>query len=180
VPPRERPPPVASSHHRGVPSSGTVVRGPDEPVLRVGDDLVALQRGPITRVDIARYCGASGQFNPLALDEPHARSLGLPSVVLPPAMALGLAQAQVSRWLAGHGHIVRLGARSVKILWPGDHLIARSRVSEVRPTADGFDLDLDLWVENQRGELVLRGQATCRIPRRVPGMPAGGLQLRPA
>jgi hypothetical protein len=33
----------------------------------------------------------------------------------------------------------------------------------VRAAPEGRELDLDVWVENQKGELVLRGLATCRV-----------------
>lgn len=164
-PPKPRPPPkpVANSAHRGTVASGSTSRNADSAQLRIGDDLPSVTRGPIGRVDIARYCGASGTFNAISLDEPYAKLAGLPSVVAPGGLALGLASAAVGRWLREDGRLVRLGARVVKMIWPGDQLTARARVSELRPSGDQREVELDVWVENQKGELVLRGSAVCLV-----------------
>jgi acyl dehydratase len=36
---------------------------------------------PIDRVQIAKYAGASGDYNPMHVDEPFAQSVGMPSVI---------------------------------------------------------------------------------------------------
>ena len=38
--------------------------------------------GPLTRTDFVRYQGASGDFNPIPLDDEFARSVGLPGRIL--------------------------------------------------------------------------------------------------
>lgn len=170
-PPRIPRRPVASTVTRGINASGATARAPDSPHLRVGDDLPQLVRGPLSRIDIARYCAASGNFSVISLDEPQARAVGLPSVVVPGGLALGLTNALLSRWLREEGRLRSIGVRLVKMVWPNDHLTARARVSELRAGDDGREVDLDVWVENQKGELVLRGQATCTV-RLAPGVPA--------
>lgn len=168
VPPR----PVASSALSGVSSSGAIARSAVSALLRVGDDLPVLQRGPVTRLDIARYAGASGCWNPISLDEPYARSVNLPSVVVPGGLVLGLVSSAIGRWLRFDGHVARMGVRLAKMAWPGDVLTARARVSSIRALADARELDLDVWVENQKGELVLRGLATCRVTSPVAAEPS--------
>lgn len=172
-PPRAPVKPVASASVRGVSSSGSVARGPDSGALRIGDDLPALVRPPLSRVDVARYCGASGHYSATNLDEPFARAAGLPSVAVPGGFALGLAGAVVGEWLRDTGRVLRLGARVVKMMWPGDELTARARVSDLRAAPGGREIDLDVWVENQKGELVLRGLASCYavLPPGVPARP---------
>ena len=57
----------------------------------------------------------------------------------------------------------KLSARFVKIVWPQDELTCRGRISELRKEGGGCYADVELWAENQKGELVLRGQATCEL-----------------
>jgi acyl dehydratase len=45
-----------------------------------GDALPQRVFGPITRTDIVRYQGASGDFNPIHHDDDFAKSAGFPSV----------------------------------------------------------------------------------------------------
>ncbi|HTK64742.1 MAG TPA: MaoC/PaaZ C-terminal domain-containing protein [Pseudonocardia sp.] len=42
-------------------------------------DLNQRSRGPVSRVQIARYAGAVGDFNPVQIDDKAAKSAGLPS-----------------------------------------------------------------------------------------------------
>lgn len=46
---------------------------------------------PITRVQIARYAGAVGDFNPIHLDDEFAKAAGMPSVIAHGPLTLTLA-----------------------------------------------------------------------------------------
>ncbi|HEY1418259.1 MAG TPA: MaoC/PaaZ C-terminal domain-containing protein, partial [Myxococcaceae bacterium] len=48
--------------------------------VRVGEEMPALTKAPVDRVQLARYAGASGDFNPVHVDETYAKGLGMPSV----------------------------------------------------------------------------------------------------
>src|SRR5690606_8748726 len=61
------------------------------------------------------------------------------------------------------GQVKRLSSRFVKIIWPGDQLTCRGRVVDKRREGGEYYVDLELWVENQKGELVVKGNATTRL-----------------
>jgi len=130
--------------------------------LRVGDDLPPLSKPAIDRVQIARYAAASNDFNRLHLDEPFAHALGFPGLFAPGMLAMGFVGQLLTAWLR-RGHVRRLAARFVKIVWPGDELTCRGRIAELRKENGACYADVELWAENQKGELVLRGQATCEL-----------------
>jgi acyl dehydratase len=145
--------------------------------LRVGDDLPPLSKPSIDRVQIARYASASNDFNRLHLDEPFAHALGFPGLFAPGMLAMGFVGQLLTAWLR-RGHVRRLAARFVKIVWPGDELTCRGRIAELRKENGACYADVELWAENQKGELVLRGQATCELyesPASGGGGDGGGL-----
>ncbi|HWE24026.1 MAG TPA: MaoC/PaaZ C-terminal domain-containing protein [Myxococcales bacterium] len=145
--------------------------------LRVGDDLPPLSKQAIDRVQIARYASASNDFNRLHLDEPFAHALGFPGLFAPGMLAMGFVGQLLTAWLR-RGHVRRLAARFVKIVWPGDELTCRGRIAELRKENGACYADVELWAENQKGELVLRGQATCELyesPAAGGGGDGGGL-----
>jgi acyl dehydratase len=144
--------------------------------LRVGDDLPPLTKPAIDRVQIVRYAAASNDFNRLHLDEPFAHALGFPGLFAPGMLAMGFVGQLLTSWLR-RGHVRRLAARFVKIVWPGDELTCRGRISELRKENGACYADVELWAENQKGELVLRGQATCELYESpaVGGGDTGGL-----
>lgn len=130
--------------------------------LRVGDDLPPLTKPAIDRVQIARYAASSGDFNRLHLDEPFAHQLGFPGLFAPGMLPMGFVAQLLSAWLR-RGHVRKLAARFVKIVWPNDELTCRGRIAELRREGGACYADVELWAENQKGELVLRGQATCEL-----------------
>jgi acyl dehydratase len=144
--------------------------------LRVGDDLPPLTKPAIDRVQIVRYAAASNDFNRLHLDEPFAHALGFPGLFAPGMLTMGFVGQLLTSWLR-RGHVRRLSARFVKIVWPGDELTCRGRIAELRRDNGACYSDVELWAENQKGELVLRGQATCELYESpaVGGGDTGGL-----
>src|SRR3954466_12954661 len=89
--------------------------------LRVGDDLPPLTKPAIDRVQIVRYAASSGDFNRLHLDEPYAHSLGFPGMFSPGMLAMAFVGQLLTAWLR-RGHVRKLSARFVKIVWPNDEL----------------------------------------------------------
>jgi acyl dehydratase len=130
--------------------------------VRLGDELPPLTKGPVDRVQLARYAGASGDFNPVHVDEAHARSLGMPSVYAPGMLVMGMLGQLVSDWSRG-AQLRRYAVRFSKIVWPGDSIVAKGRVTERWGDNGRYFAEVELWAENQKGELVLRGSALVQL-----------------
>jgi acyl dehydratase len=130
--------------------------------LRVGDDLPPLTKPAVDRVQIVRYAASSGDFNRLHLDEPYAHQVGFPGLFAPGMLPMAFVGQLLTAWLR-RGHVRKLSARFVKIVWPQDELTCRGRIAELRREGGACYADVELWAENQKGELVLRGQATCEL-----------------
>jgi acyl dehydratase len=131
--------------------------------VKVGDELPPLVKPPVDRPQVARFCGAAGDYGPLHVDEPFARNAGFPSVLVPGMLAMGFLGELVTDWLRG-ARVRRFGARFVKIVWPGDVVTVRGRVVDRRFEAGGrYAVDIEVWGENQRGELVVRGAVTAQL-----------------
>jgi len=144
--------------------------------LRVGDDLPPLTKPAVDRVQIVRYAAAAGDFNRLHLDEPYAHQVGFPGLFAPGMLPMAFVGQLLSAWLR-RGHVRKLSARFVKIVWPNDELTCRGRIAELRKEGGACYADVELWAENQKGELVLRGLATCELYESpaVGGGDGGGL-----
>jgi acyl dehydratase len=131
--------------------------------VKVGDELPPLVKPPVDRSQIARFAGATGDYGPLHVDEPFARNAGFPSVLVPGMLAMGFLGELVTDWLRG-ARVRRFGSRFVKIVWPGDVVTVRGRVADRRFESGGrYAVDIEVWGENQRGELVVRGAVTAQL-----------------
>ncbi|MDQ3752056.1 MAG: MaoC family dehydratase N-terminal domain-containing protein [Actinomycetota bacterium] len=90
--------------------------------------------GPLSRVDIVRYAGASGDFNPIHIDAPYARATGAPDVFAMGMLPAGYLARAASEWLGGPGGFRRFKVRFAARVWPGDLLVCTGLVTKV---ADG-------------------------------------------
>jgi hypothetical protein len=80
----------------------------------------------------------------------------MPSVVAPSTLALGFLGQLVTDWARG-GQVKKAQARFTRMLWPGDTLVCKGRVSDRWGEGGRYFVELDVWAENQKGELVVRG-----------------------
>ncbi len=114
----------------------------------------------LTRTQIVQYAGASGDYNPLHSDEPFAKGVaGYPGVFAHGMLTMAMT-GRLLVDLAGPEGLLSYGVRFKSQVWPGDTLTATATVTEI---ADGV-LDLSVVTTNQRGEEVLAGTASVRIP----------------
>ena len=98
----------------------------------VGDAPEPRLFGPITRTDIVRYAGASGDFLPLHHDEEQARAAGFPTVFAMGMFQAGLLATFATDWL-GAAEIRRFAVRFREQVWPGDVLVCEGKVVDVGP-----------------------------------------------
>ena len=130
--------------------------------IRVGDELPALAKAPVDRVQLSRYAGASGDYNPVHVDEVYAKSVGMPSVYAPGMLIMGMLGQLISDWARG-GQLRRYQVRFIKMVWPGDTVVCKGRVSDRHGTGGRYFVEIDLWAENQRGELLMKGQSVIQL-----------------
>ncbi|MDR0965684.1 MAG: MaoC family dehydratase N-terminal domain-containing protein [Myxococcales bacterium] len=125
--------------------------------LQVGDELPSLTKPPIDRVQIAQWAGALNDFNPMNLDDACAQAEGMPGVFVNPQIPMAFVGELATLWRTG-GHLKRQAVRFLKLVWPGDRLTFHGRLLR-RDVSDasGESVEVDLWAENQNGEVILKG-----------------------
>ena len=65
----------------------------------------------MTRADLVRYAGASGDLNPIHWSDREAREAGLPGVIAHGMLTMGLAVRAVSEWAGGPASVTGCQAR---------------------------------------------------------------------
>jgi acyl dehydratase len=116
------------------------------------------QFGPVTRANIARFCGASGDFAAFHIDEPAAQAAGYRSVFAPGMLTLGLVGRLVAAEV-GPPNLSRLGGRFLSVVWPGDTLTVGAEVTAITPQTVSFAVT----VTNQDDHQVLTGYADATL-----------------
>jgi acyl dehydratase len=81
--------------------------------VSVGEELPA-QTFPIRRLDLVKYAGASGDFNPIHWNERFAQAVGLPDVIAHGMFTMAEAVRVVTDWCGDPGAVVEYGVRFTK------------------------------------------------------------------
>ena len=121
----------------------------------------------ITRADLVRYAGASGDFNPIHWSDRSAVKVGLPGVIAHGMFTMALVGRAVTEWAGSPDAVVDYGVRFTRpVVVPDDDEGTEVEVSAVvrGVTEDGLT-QLDLTA-TCRGEKVLaQARAVIRPPR---------------
>jgi acyl dehydratase len=121
---------------------------------------------PISRFDLVRYAGASGDFNPIHWNERFAKSVGLPDVIAHGMYTMALAVQVLTDWAGDPGAVIEYGVRFTRpVVVPdpeGARLTVSGRVAGVRE--DGLlDVELTATVDGQT--VLAKARAVVRPPR---------------
>jgi meromycolic acid (3R)-3-hydroxyacyl-[acyl-carrier protein] dehydratase HadB len=130
--------------------------------IAVGQTLPALTKH-VTVEQIQRYAEASGDRNPIHLDDSFARSAGLPGVIAHGMLTMAFANQLVTDWLGDRSLLKRLQGRFAGMVRPEDDITVNGTVASKEETSRR--VVINLVVINQRGEKVLnKGVAEAEFP----------------
>ena len=115
--------------------------------LSVGEELPELRRA-VTREDVAAYATASGDRNPLHLDDAFARSVGFPGVIAHGMFTMGHLARSLTDWLGDPSRLKRLAVQFRAPVFMGETIVAEGRVRALDPEAR--TAVVDVWVRVER------------------------------
>ena len=120
---------------------------------------------PVTRADLVRYAGASGDFNPIHWNERVALDVGLPGVIAHGMFTMALAARVVTEWAGDPGALVEYHVRFGRpVLVPDDdtggEITVRGRVAAL---LEGDRARVDLTVTSQGDKVLSLARAVVRL-----------------
>jgi acyl dehydratase len=128
----------------------------------VGDEIPA-QEFPITRADLVRYAGASGDFNPIHWNSRVAAEVGLPDVIAHGMFTMASAVRVVTAWTGDPGAVVEYGVRftrPVVVPDPGRAVLTVS--GSVRAVRDDGSAEVELTAFVDGQTVLSRARAVVR------------------
>jgi len=133
-------------------------------MIEVGTALPA-QQFPITRADLVRYAGASGDFNPIHWNDRVAREVGLPGVIAHGMYTMATAVRVVTDWAGDPGAVVEYGVRftrPVPVPDPGSAVVEVT--GSVRTVRDDGLVEVDLTATVGGQTVLAKARAVVRPP----------------
>jgi acyl dehydratase len=129
--------------------------------IQAGEAFAPLVKDPVTLVQLVRYAGASGDFNPLHFDPAVGQRAGFGGVIAQGMLIMGFVGQAVSRWIPNRC-LRRLRVRFMGVTRLGEVITVTGRVKEKRD----FDRTIVCVIEakDEKGELKIRGDLEAQLP----------------
>jgi acyl dehydratase len=124
----------------------------------------------VTRTDLVKYAGASGDFNPIHWNEAFATSVGLPGVIAHGMFTMGAAVQLVTDWAGDPAAVVDFQTRFTKPVpvadstgtaEPGATIEVSGAIGKL--DADAGTARVDLTVVSAGQKVLMKAQAIVRV-----------------
>jgi acyl dehydratase len=129
--------------------------------INEGDSLPLIKNPEITQVQLIRYAGASGDFNPIHTVPQYAKEAGLDGTIAHGMLIMGILGRLVSDW-AGVKNVVKYGVSFKSITRPGDVLTAKGIVKRKFEQDGGKFVECAVYIEDEKGDIKVEGRTTVR------------------
>jgi acyl dehydratase len=136
----------------------------DYDTLKAGHDLPALQLPPISRLDLALYCGASSDHNPIHVDIDFAKSAGMPDVFAHGMLSVAWLGRLVTNWVP-QSAIRSLDVRFAAITQVGERITCTGEIAETFEHEGQRLARLHIQTRNEQGQTKVTGEAVVAWPR---------------
>jgi acyl dehydratase len=136
--------------------------------LDVGD-AVPTETLFLSKERVRAYARAAGMLAARFTDDEGARQEGLPGMITPGNMSMGLLSKMVTDWAPG-AVLKRLGVTFRGLVLPDRTVRLHGNVTDKQASGRDHTVELDLWLESDEGERWVIGTATVALPvRGAPG-----------
>lgn len=143
----------------------TVQTGPFYEQVEIGAELPILVK-TISIPQLAMYAAVCWDFQPVHYDSGSAQAGGFRTAFVDGPMVTAFLTQIVSRWMGASGKLKRLSVTYRVMMFPGDTLTCKGKITGKSDGPDKGFVDCDVWAENQRGEKAVYGAARVELPLR--------------
>ena len=131
--------------------------------IEEGDEITPIDM-PLSKDQVRRYAKTAGMYVARFTDDEGARAEGLPGMIAPGVMSMGLLARMISDWNSA-AVVRRIGTTFRSPVLPDRTIHLRGAVTQ-KIEAD-HTLECDLWMENDDGERWVIGTATITAPTKA-------------
>ena len=130
--------------------------------VQIGDTL-GPQEIYLSKDQVRTYARTCGMDVPRFTDDEGARKEGLPGMIAPGNLSLGLLSRLVTDWIGQSGaRLARLGTTYRQPVQPDRTITLNGFVIDLEPA--GKRVEIDVWIENEDAEKLVIGTASIEFP----------------
>jgi acyl dehydratase len=124
--------------------------------IKEGDVVINLIKPSITKLQLVRYAGASGDFNPLHIDDEVGRAAGFDGVVAHGMLMMGIAAQAITNWIP-KSYLKKFKVRFKGPTKPGDVIKVIGKVTDKKIERKKGIVSCTLEVVDQHRDVKISG-----------------------
>ena len=127
-------------------------------MFNIGDSLPSVQCPPVSRLDLIKYAGASGDYNPIHTIDEEAKKAGLPGIIAHGMWTMG----QLSRIFTpyvGEGFIKTFTVRFHSMVFLGDIITLEAKLDDIKDDEYIFKAQ----ATKQNDDIAIKGTVVFKI-----------------
>ncbi len=130
--------------------------------LNVGDIIPEMTFDEVTQVQLIKYAGAAGDFNPIHTVPEYAKEAGLDGTIAHGMLIMGMLGKMVSDW-AGVKFISKYGVSFKSKTVPGDVLTAKGEIKKITEKDGNTLVDCKVFIQDAAGDIKVDGKITVKL-----------------
>ena len=119
-----------------------------KPFWNVGDELESRTLPPVTRLQLIKYAGASGDYNPIHIVDEAAEEVGLDGVIAHGMLTAATMGLPFSPFLE-HGYVRGLEVRFSGMVYLGDEITVGGHVSEREESGEDCLYTFEVYAKHE-------------------------------
>ncbi len=133
--------------------------------VQVGDDIPKLVKSPVSHLQLVRYAGASGDFNPLHTDPKIGELIGLGGIITHGMLIMGFVGQMLSDYV-GPAALRKFGVRFKGMTRINDVITCTGTISEKYEVDGEARIAGKMQAVDQDGDVKVTGTFVAALPRR--------------
>ena len=118
-------------------------------------------------MELNRFAGANNELVPIHMDPDYAKNVAkLPDVIIMGNLKLAYIANALTGWAGDEGWVRKIAIEYRKMDTVNTTITAKGKVTKKYQEDARHLVALDVWVENEQGEVTTPGRATLRLPSR--------------
>jgi acyl dehydratase len=134
--------------------------------VQVGDDIPKLVKSPVSHLQLVRYAGASGDFNPLHTDPKIGEAIGIGGIIAHGMLIMGFVGQMLSDYV-GPAALRKFGVRFKGMTRIDDVITCTGTISEKYEVDGEARIAGKMQAVDQDGDVKVTGTFVAALPRRL-------------
>ena len=131
--------------------------------VKVGDEIPALIKEPVTHLQLVRYAGASGDFNPLHTDPKVGEMIGTGGIIAHGMLIMGFVGQMLSNYV-GPGALRKFGVRFKGMTHLDDVITCTGTITEKYEAEGEARIAGKVQAVDQNGDVKVAGTFVAALP----------------